>query len=92
MTPIHPATVTTPAQLRIRDICTALSTAAMLFSWAVAGHHYAVANEAVNGDMDRIYRLLKAGCKFPSLPGEAGTWAIGADGSLRCWEQRDRAQ
>ena len=39
-----------------------------------------------------VYRLLRAGCKFPALRGEAATWAIGSDGEINCWEQRDGAK
>lgn len=46
--------------------------------------------QASTEDIAQIQRLLKAGCHFPQQRGEAATWAIGADGLIDCWEQRDR--
>lgn len=92
MTPIPTLRISCPATTLRRDLCTAITTAAMLFSWAFAAHNYAFATDTMPDDMAKIYRLLRAGCHFPSKPGEAATWAIGGDGALLCWEQRDKGE
>lgn len=59
MTPIAPVTIHHPRTLLKRDLCTAATTAAMLFSWAFAAHNLSVATEptvqrTVTGDAIRI--------------------------------------
>lgn len=87
MTRLDQPIVTTQRALdrarRIRDLCTALSTAAMLFSWAVAGHHYAVANEqpiSVDREMERI---MLAACRLPDVNGAITVFTM-RDSKLEC--------
>jgi len=86
MTRIEPLQTLSATQLRWRDCGTVFITAiaaAIAFS-IVPTTPQARAN-------DQAYQTLKAACHFPSKPGEAATYAVNSDGTIYCWEQRDKA-
>ena len=84
-TPIRTAIVTNATTTRRHLALTMLLGVSIGAAGVVGAMQYVpVVDDAM------VYRLLKAGCKFPSLPGEAATWAIGPSGLIDCWEQRDR--
>lgn len=71
MTPITPTATYDKRALLLRDIRTALATAAMLFSWAFAAHNLSVAEQ--DSADSRMSRVMLAACRLPDADG-AYTW------------------
>lgn len=91
MTKIQQTRVLTERHLMVRDAVAIIATLAAVASmWLV----YQVARPHMDDSLEeaRIRRILKASCAFPYRNGEATTWAVGGDGLLNCWEQRDKSK
>ena len=84
MTPITPTITCDRSALLKRDLCTALTTLAMVFSWAFAAHNLTAAEDAPDNKMERV---MLAACKLPDADG-AYTWFRRVNGRFECGRYR----
>ncbi len=79
MTPAH---IVTHSWLRLRMFICMLCGIAIGFTGAIGAMAYA--GQTFDSAMDK---LMATACKFPSMDGQATTWAR-TEGKIYCWELR----